>query len=167
MICLIVKSILIISFSAQYRFFIDVYLIAIFLLIKNLSEQKTVFTAVFLSVFISLIFTFPGFIQKFGIGKQMKEFSFSKLVKPKVTSVLNVNSEYKIGNFNFKVPKYPLEKKVFPSLNIYDLKLYYYYGIFPQCFGKDYKSGFFQRKLTETEKNELKNIISETEKLKP
>ena len=158
---------MIITFSAQYRFFIDVYLIAIFLLIKNLSEQKTVFTAFFLSVFISVIFMFPGFVQKFRVGKQMKEFSFSQLIKPQLPSTFNIYSKYEIGNFNFTVPKYPLEKKVFPSLNIYDLKLYYYYGIFPQCFGKDYKNGFFQRKLTETEKKELKNIISETEKLKP
>jgi len=167
LICLVLKSILIISFSAQYRLFLDVYLIAIFLLIKNFSEQKAVFTTVFLSIFISVIFTFPGFIQKYNIGKRMSAFNFSQLYKPQVNSAINIYSEYKIGNFIFNVPKDPLNKNAFPVLNVYDLKLYDYYGIFPQYFGKDYKSGFFQRRLTDTEKVQLKNIISQTEKLNP
>lgn len=165
--CLILKSILIISFSAQYRFFIDVYLIAIFLLIKKLSKRKAVFTAVFLCVFLSLIFTFPGFIQKFGVGKRMSEFNISQLYKPTEIKSIKINKKYKIGNLSFIASKNPIDKVHFLSLNIYDLKLYYYYGIFPQYLGKDYKNGFFQRKLTESERIELKNIISETEKLKP
>ncbi len=164
---LILKSILIISFSAQYRFFIDVYLVAIFLLVKNISESKAIFTTVFISIFIAVIFIFPGFVQKFNIGKQMSVFSWSQLYKPKENNLININSEYKIGNLNFYVPKYPFDRDFFPSLNIYDLKLYDYYGIFPQYLDKDLKSGFFQRKLTEEEKIQLKKIISETEKDHP
>lgn len=167
LICLILKSILIISFSVQYRFFIDVYLIAIFFIFKNISENSSVTTAVCLSVFISVIFTFPGFLQQFNIGKRLSNFSWSQLYKPQVSSVININSEYKIGNLNFYVPKYPFVKDFLPALNIYDLKLYDYYGIFPQQIGNDYENGFFQRKLTAKEKIQLKKIITETEELKP
>ncbi len=166
LILLIVKSILIISFSAQYRFFIDVYLIAIFLIFKHLSESKTIFIAVFLSTFISVIFTFPGFVQKFNIGKRMSDFSWSQLYKPKEISI-KINKEHKIGNLTFYASKNLIDKVHFPSLNIYDLKLYSYYGVFPQHLKRDFKDGFFQRKLTNEEKIQLKKIISETDKLKP
>ena len=167
LICIILKSILILSFSAQYRFFIDVYVIAIFLIFKNLSENSSVTTAVCLSVFISVIFTFPGFLQQFNIGKRLSNFSWSQFYKPKVSSLININSEYTIGNFIFYVPRYPFEKDFLPALNIYDLKLYDYYGVFPQQMGNDCKDGFYQRKLSAEEKIELKKIITETEKLKP
>ena len=167
LICLLLKSILIISFSAQYRFFIDVYLVAVFLLFKNISESKAVFTTVFLSVFLSVMFTFPGFIQKFNVGKRMSYFSFSQLYRPTEINLVNINKECKIGNFNFNASKKPEDKVHFPALNLYDLKLYDYYGIFPQYFGKDFKKGIFQRKMTNDEKIQLKNIIAETQKLKP
>lgn len=167
LICLIIKTIIIISFSAQYRFFIDVYLLALFLLFKNMSEEKSVFTAAFLSVFIAVIFTFPGFIQKFNVGKKMSEFSWSQFYKPKDVSQIKANPDFRIGNFNFNASKDPVDKVHFPALNIYDLKLYDYYGVFPQYFGKDHKNGMFQRKLTADEKIQLKKIISETRQLKP
>ncbi|RKE88770.1 LIC_10190 family membrane protein [Epilithonimonas arachidiradicis] len=166
-ICVFLKFILIIVFSAQYRFFIDVYLIVLFLIFKNISEEKTVFVSVFLSVFMSVIFIFPGFVQKLNVGKKMSGFNWYQLYKPKENNLINFNSDYKIGNLNFHVPKYPFQKEFFPWLNIYDLKLYDYYGIFPQYLDKDLKSGFFQRKLTKEEKIQLKDIISETEKYNP
>jgi hypothetical protein len=167
LICLLVKTILIIYFSAQYRFFIDVYLIAVFLLFKNISESKAIFTGVFLSIFLSVMFTFPGFLQKFSIGKRMSEFSWSQLYKPSAINLININKEYKIGNFAFKASKNLQDKVHFPALTLYALKLYDYYGVFPQYFGRDFKDGIFQRKLTDDEKAHLKKIISETEKLKP
>jgi hypothetical protein len=166
--CILLKFILIIIFSAQYRFFVDVYLVALFLVFKNISDEKAVFISVFFSVFISIIFTFNGFVKyRFQMGKWMTGFQISQLIKPSESKNLNINSEYKMGNLNFFVPKNPFEKTFFPTLNIYDLKLYDYYGIFPQYLGNDLKSGFFQRKLTKEEKNQLEKIISETEKYKP
>jgi hypothetical protein len=167
LICLFVKTILIISFSAQYRFFIDIYLIAVFLLFKNVSESKVVIVSVFLSIFLSVMFTFPGFLQKFNIGKRMSDFSWSQLYKPAAINLININKDYKIGNFIFKASENLQDKVHFPSLSIYDLKLYDYYGVFPQYFGKNHKDGIFQRKLTDDEKVQLKKIIFETEKLKP
>lgn len=167
-IVILMKFILIIIFSAQYRFFIDVYLVVLFLLLKNISEEKSVFGSVFLSVFISVIFTLPGFVKdKFYTGKWMTGFQMSQLIKPSAFDRVNFNSEYKIGNLNFYVPKYPFQKDFFPWINIYDLKLYDYYGIFPQYLDDEVKDGFLQRKLTKDEKIQLKKIISETEKYNP
>ena len=167
LICLILKSIIILSFSAQYRFFIDVYAIAIFLIFKNISEEKAIFTTAFLSVLISVLFTFPGFLHQFNIGKRLSGFNWAQIYKPVENNLININSEYKIGNLNFYVPQNPFEKQHFPWINSYDLKLYDYYGIFPQQIGNEYKDGFYQRKLTPKEKIQLKKIIAETEKYKP
>lgn len=167
LICIIIKFILIIIFSAQYRFFIDVYLIAIFLVFKNISEEKAVFVTAFLSVLISVLFIFPGFLHNFNIGKRLSGFNWAQIYKPVENNLININSEYKIGNLNFYVPQNPFEKQHFPWINSYDLKLYDYYGIFPQQIGNEYKDGFYQRKLTPKEKIQLKKIIAETEKYKP
>lgn len=167
LICLLIKTILVISFSAQYRFFIDVYLIAVFLLIRNFSEQKSVFIAVFLSIFITIVFTFPVFVQQFNMGKRMSDFIWSQLYRPRELKSNMTNKEFKIGNFRFNASKNLSDKVHFPALSIYDLKLYDYYGIFPQYFGEDFHDGIFQRKLSEKEKIQLKKIIAETEKLKP
>lgn len=167
LICLIIKSVLILSFSAQYRFFIDVYLVTTFLLFKNISKSKAIYSSVFLTVFISLIFTFPNILQQFNIGKRMSGFSWAQLYKPKEVISVKINQEFKIGNFSFNTSKDLQDKTHFPALNIYDLKLYDYYGIFPQYFGKDYKEGIYQQKMNGSEKMQLKKIIYETEKLKP
>ena len=134
---------------------------------KNISENSSVTTAVCLSVFISVIFTFPGFLQQFNIGKRLSNFSWSQLYKPIEKDLITINEECKIGNFNFNSSQNLNDKVYFPSLNIYDLKLYDYYGVFPQQMGNDCKDGFYQRKLSAEEKIELKKIITETEKLKP
>ncbi|WDF46821.1 hypothetical protein PQ459_18220 [Chryseobacterium sp. KACC 21268] len=167
LIFLIVKSVVIFTISAQYRFFIDVYVIAIFILVKYISEKKLLFFTVFLSLFVSVIFIFPRMIQKFNIGNRMSDFSWSQLYKPAQYNSVKISKNYTIGNLNFNSSKKIEHKDHFPSLNLYDLKLYDYYGIFPQYLVKDYKSGFFQRKLTAAEKIQLKKIIAETQKLNP
>ena len=165
--CLVLKSIVIFSFSAQYRFFIDVYLIALFLILNDISESKAVFIAVFLSIFISVIFTFPGFVQQYNMGKWMSGFSWSQIYKPKTIKQVDVNKNFKLGNLSFSTSKDIRNKNHFPVLGLYDVKLYEYYGIFPQYFGNDFKNGIFQRKITAQEKIRLKEIIAETEKQNP
>lgn len=156
----IVKFILIIIFSAQYRFFIDLYLITFFLIFKNIHRDKAVVFSIFFSLLISVIFTFLGFItSRFQMGKWMTGFRWSQLYEPNTVKSSQLSEENIIGNFKFNVPKNPFDKKTFPSLNIYDLKLYHYYGIFPQ----NSKDGFIQRKLTDTEKIQLKKIIDKLE----
>jgi len=165
--CLILKTIIILLFSAQYRFFLDVYIVALVLIIKKLSEDRAVLIALFLSVFITVNFTFPGFVQKLGLGKRMSDFRWLQLYQPQHLAQNSPIKQFKIGNLSFNASRDPVSKVHFPALSISDLKLYYYYGIFPQYFKKDLKDWIFQRKMTSQEKIQLKNIISETEKFKP
>jgi len=163
LICLLIKTILILSFSAQYRFFIDVYLIALFLLLKNVSKSKSIFAAVFISIFVSLIFIFPGFLKnKFHSGKWMPGFQWSQIIKPNEFRPEGFQS-YQLGNVKFKCTKGLIYNNSFPALSLYWLKTYQYYGIFPQSSD----DGFIQKKMNEEEKFQLKKIITETEKLKP
>lgn len=162
-ICVLLKFILIIVFSAQYRFFIDIYLIVLFLIFKDISEEKAVFVSVFLSVFISIIFTLPGFVKgQFNMGKWMSGFQMSQLIKPTEFKSENPKS-YQLGNLKFHATKELIYKTQFPAMSLYWLKTYQYYNVFPQIS----ENGFIQKKLTEKEKMELKKIINDLENTKP
>ncbi|UQB67323.1 hypothetical protein KI430_09705 [Epilithonimonas zeae] len=162
-ISILFKFILIIVFSAQYRFFIDVYLIVIFLIFKNISEEKTVFVSVFLSIFISIIFSLPGFVKaKFHMGKWLSGFQVSQLIKPTEFKSENPKS-YQLGNLKFNTTKDLIYKTQFPAMSLYWLKTYQYYNVFPQISD----DGFIQKKLNEKEKIELNEIINDLESSKP
>ena len=101
------------------------------------------------------------------MGKWMSGFSSCQIYKPKTIKQVDVNKNFKLGNLSFSTSKDIRNKTHFPVLGLYDLKLYDYYGIFPQYFGNDFKNGIFQRKITAQEKIRLKEIIAETEKQNP
>lgn len=162
-ICVLLKFILVIVFSAQYRFFIDVYLLVVFLILKNISEEKAVFVSVFLSVFISIIFTLPGFIKdKFHMGKWMSGFQISQLTIPTEFQSEKPKS-YQLGNLKFNATNGLIYKTQFPAMSLYWLKTYQYYNVFPQILN----NGFIQKKLSEKEKIELNEIIIDLENSKP
>ena len=160
---IIVKSVLLIIISAQYRFFIDVYLVTIFVLVKDISYEKTIFTAVFLSVLTAVVFTFPDFVkQSFHLGKRMSGFTASQLIRPVELHIENYKS-YQFGNLKFNATEKLIEQAPFPAIPLYWLKTYEYYNIFPQLD----KGGFVQRKMTNEERLELKKIIVDLEKSTP
>jgi len=161
--CFLIKFALIIVFSAQYRFFIDLYLITVFLIFKNISEEKAVFTSVFLSIFISILFTFPGFIKhRFYMGRWMSGFHMSQLIKP--TEYKSEESKsFQLGNLKFYTTKGLIYETAFPAMSLYWLKTYQYYDVFPQKSD----NGFIQKKLSKQEQKQLAEIIEDLEKSKP
>ena len=162
-VCFLIKFILIITLSAQYRFFIDLYLITIFLVFKDISEEKAVFTSVFLSIFISILFSFPRFVQnQFQNGIWMKEFRWSQIIEP-IEPQSNIFKTYQLGNLKFNSTKKLNYKTDFPAIALYQLRIFQYYNIFAQ------KSdcGFIQKKLSEKEQKQLAEIIENLEKSKP
>ncbi|MDP9956646.1 hypothetical protein J2X97_002305 [Epilithonimonas hungarica] len=162
-ICILFKLVLIIIFSAQYRFFIDVYLITLFLIFKNISEEKVIFTSVVLSILISIIFIFPGFVKdKFHMGKWMSGFQMSQLIRP-TEFESEIPRRYQLGNLKFNATKGLVDKTSFPAMSLYWLRTYQYYGVFPQI--SDH--GFIQKKLTGKEKIKLQEIIDDLERPKP
>ncbi len=162
-ISVFIKFAILIVFSAQYRFFIDVYLITFFLLLKDITYNKTVFTAVFLSVLIAVLFTFPGFVKhRFHMGKWMSGFTASQLIRP-VEFQNQKYKSYQLGNLKFNATKNLIYKTPFPAMSLYWLKTYEYYNIFPQLD----KNGFIQKKMTTEERSELRKIIIDLEKSTP
>lgn len=162
-VCFLMKFALIIILSAQYRFFIDLYLITVFLIFKNISEEKAVFTSVFLSILISILFTFPGFVKnQFQNGIWMKDLLWSQMIKP-VELQSDVFKTYQLGNLKFNSTKKLNYKTNFPSIALHQLRIFQYYNVFPQKSD----NGFIQKKLSKQEQKQLVEIIEDLEKSKP
>ncbi len=166
-ISLLIKSILILAFSAQYRFFIDVFFVIFFVLFHEYFNQKKsiiVFSA--LSLFFISMLSFPAFIQKyipsFRVGSFMTGFEKEQLYKPSTYEYYQFNT-FKIGNFKFNVShNYPYSfdtplPAVTPFYIFDDVKA----GIFPQLSDKnDVKKGFIWKKMTSEEKKEAQKVIN-------
>lgn len=160
-LCFLLKFIIIALFSAQYRFFLDLYLVTIFLWIKNMNDGKAVFIAMCMSAFILLIFSVPGAVKdRLMVGKWLTGLQLSQFYKPAFSKEVKIYKQETVGNFNFNASENPFSKDRFPSLSLYDLKLYNYYGIIPQQDG----NGFVQRKMTPKEKLQLQQIMDDLKK---
>ncbi|WP_185151289.1 LIC_10190 family membrane protein [Chryseobacterium viscerum] len=166
-ISLFIKSILILAFSAQYRFFIDVFFVIFFVLFHEYFNQKksiVVFSA--LSVFFISMISFPGLIQKyipsFRVGSFMTGFEKEQLYQPSTYKYQQFDT-FKVGNFTFNVSNnYPYSfdtplPAITPFYIFDDAKA----GIFPQLFDKnDIKKGFIWKKMTSEEKKEAEKVIN-------
>ncbi|PJJ68003.1 LIC_10190 family membrane protein [Chryseobacterium geocarposphaerae] len=166
-ISILIKSILIILFSAQYRFFIDVFFVIFFVMFINYFDKKksliifSVFSLFFVG-FISIPQLVKKHLQSFYLGNFMKEPEIEQLYKPSVYKAIDYNS-YKIGNLNFNVSKkYPLNYSTpLPAISEGYVFEYIKAGIFPQLIDEtDTESGFIWKKLNSKEKKEADNVIN-------
>lgn len=166
-ISLLVKSILILAFSAQYRFFIDVFFVVFFVLFHEyFNQKKSIIVFSVLSLFFISMLSFPAFIQKyipsFRVGSFMTGFKTEQLYKPSSYAYHQFNT-FKIGNFKFNVShNYPYSfdtplPAVTPFYIFDDVKA----GIFPQLSDKNnLKKGFIWKKMTPEEKKEAQKVIN-------
>lgn len=166
-ISLLIKSILILVFSAQYRFFIDVFFVIFFVLFHEyFNRKKSIIVFSVLSLFFISILSFPALIQKyipsFRVGSFMTGFEKEQLYKPSTYEYHQFNT-FKIGNFKFNVShNYPYSfdtplPAVTPFYIFDDVKA----GIFPQLLDKnDLKKGFIWKKMTSEEKKEAQKVIN-------
>ncbi len=166
-ISLLIKSILVLAFSAQYRFFIDVFFVVFFVMFHEYFNQKKsilVFSA--LSLFFISMLSFPALIQKyipsFRVGSFMTGFEKEQLYKPS-TYEYHQYDTFKVGNLKFNVSRnYPYSfdtplPAVTPFYIFDDVKA----GIFPQLSDKkDLKKGFIWKKMTPEEKKEAQKVIN-------
>ncbi|MDW9380060.1 hypothetical protein GFU89_07640 [Chryseobacterium sp. JV558] len=173
-ISLLIKSILTLAFSAQYRFFIDVFFVVFFVLFREyFNQKKSIIVFSVLSLFFISMLSFPALIQKyipsFRVGSFMTGFEKEQLYRPSTYEYRQFNT-FKIGNFKFNVSRnYPYSfdtplPAVTPFYIFDDVKA----GIFPQLSDKnDLKKGFIWKKMTPEEKKEAQrviNIIKNTDK---
>ncbi len=163
------KSILVLLFSAQYRFFIDVFFV-VFLIVFNdrVKEKLALFNFNFGALIILFLMSFPQILQSkvssFKLGYYMQGFVITQFLKPAYFE-LNSYKTYKIGNLEFNVPNYDLcFDTPQPALSPDSVKKYFEVGIFPQKITENLKDGFTWKKLSKDEKEKLKIIISSLEK---
>ncbi|WP_223599876.1 hypothetical protein [Chryseobacterium sp. GVT01B] len=166
-ISLLIKSILVLTFSAQYRFFIDVFFVVFFVLFyEYFNQKKSIIVFSVLSLFFVSMLSFPALIQKyipsFRVGSFMTGFEKKQLYKPSTYEYRQFNT-FKIGNFKFNVShNYPYSfdtpvPAVTPFYIFDDVKA----GIFPQLSDKnDLKKGFIWKKMTPEEKKEAQKVIN-------
>ncbi|MDR3025999.1 MAG: hypothetical protein LBV25_18485 [Chryseobacterium sp.] len=166
-ISLLIKSILVLAFSAQYRFFIDVFFVVFFVLFHEyFNQKKSIIVFSVLSLFFISMLSFPAFIQKyipsFRVGSFMTGFEKKQLYQPSTYEYRQFNT-FKIGNFKFNVShNYPYSfdtplPAITPFYIFDDVKA----GIFPQLADKnDLKKGFIWKKMTSEEKKEAQKVIN-------
>lgn len=166
-ISLLIKSILVLVFSAQYRFFIDVFFVIFFVLFYEYFDRKksiTVFSA--LSLLCISILSLPEFIQRyipsFRVGSFMTGIDKKQLYKPSTYEYHQFNT-FKVGNFKFNISHhYPYSFDTpIPAVNPNYIFDYMEAGIFPQLSDKnDLKKGFIWKKMTSEEKKEAQKVIN-------
>ncbi len=168
-ISIIIKCVLVLYFSAQYRFFIDVFFVVFFVLFYKIANRKVVLTITSVSVVFSLfLFCNPKILQEvipsFKLGNFMSGFYKSQFIKPN-NFELNKFTKHKIGNLEFYVVKdYPFSFDTpIPAISPEFLKEDYNAGIFPQKISEDVSDGFILMKLTKKDKQKLELILKKLE----
>lgn len=164
-ISVLIKSIFILFFSAQYRFFIDVFFVIIFVvLFENIKKKTALLVFTFLTIFFVSMLSFPGFIRQylpsFQLGRFMSEFNAQQLLKPS-NYEYNKFGCYKVGNLKFNISKqypYNFDTPV-PAISESYFFDYQKEGIFPQLIDKNnIRKGFIWKKLNLKEKKEVEKV---------
>ncbi|WP_394368224.1 LIC_10190 family membrane protein [Chryseobacterium muglaense] len=165
-ISILIKSILVLLFSAQYRFFIDVFFVIFFIVFfKYLNKKNAVLISSFLMFAVLVIFSFPNLIQKFipsfQVGRFMTPFEKKQIL---ISSHYQYNQyhSYKVGNLKFNVSKkYPFNFDTpVPAISVNYIFDYQKEQIFPQPIDNNHlKKGFIWKKLNAEEKKEFDKTI--------
>lgn len=169
-ISIVIKSILVLLFSAQYRFFIDVFFVVFFLILYDFFTRKRsiLFYSIF-SLFIVGYITFPmilgQIIPSYRMSSLMGQFSFKQIYKPSIYQYKKFES-YQVGNLKFNIShRYSLNFDTpTPAISESFVLDYQNAGIFPQLIDeKDISKGFIWKKLNKIEKLEVQNVILKIE----
>ena len=167
-VAVVLKSIVVLLFSAQYRFFLDVFFVIFFVMCCQIGAQKKRSLMVFmvLSVFIGVFLSFPNVLKTvfptFRLGSFMTGISKNQFYKPSYFE-LNEFKTYQIGNLKFNVvQEYPFSfdtplPAISPQFIQEDLDA----GIFPQLKGTTLKEGFKWRNISEAEKIQIQKILDD------
>ncbi|MCF2217795.1 hypothetical protein H9Q08_00570 [Chryseobacterium sp. PS-8] len=165
-ISLIIKSILVLLFSAQYRFFMDVFFVIFFLLfVDYFNQKKSLIVFSGLSIIFIGFLTFPNILQtyfpSFNPGNFMGKFEKEQLYKPSVYESTKFDS-FRVGNLNFNVSaNYPFNyDSKLPAISAGYVSQDEKAGIFPQLIDNtDLKKGFIWKKLNDEEKKQARSVI--------
>lgn len=166
-IAVVFKTLLVLMFSAQYRFFMEIFFVIFFVIFYRrvrLRHGLMVYTVAGAAAFAVL--SFPGLIQKslpsFKLGKFMMGFQKGQLLEPSVFAWKKYRT-HTIGNLTFHVVEgYPFSFDVpLPAISPEFLKEDLEAGIFPQKVSDDLKAGFRWRDLNAEERAQLQKIVDD------
>ena len=164
-ISIMIKSIVVLLFSAQYRFFLDVFFVVFFVMLFQVFSKRNSLRIFFVfSGIVGTFLTFPHFTKtvfpSFNLGYFMMGFNENQWYKPAYFELKN-HKNYQIGNLKFNVvQQYPYSFDTpLPAISPYFIKKDLDAGIFPQLKGKTLKDGFIWRKINEEEKIQLQKIL--------
>lgn len=166
LISLLIKSFLVLIFSAQYRFFIDVFFVIVFMVLRNhCSRRISVGGFSVMGIALAGILLFPGILQtyvpSFRLGSFMGKFETTQWYRPSVYEY-NRYRTYTVGNFRFNVSyRYPYSfdtplPAVSESYLFDEVKT----GIFPQMIDSgNIRKGFVCKKLDPAEQKRADTIV--------
>lgn len=165
-VSLIIKSILVLLFSAQYRFFIDVFFVIFLVFLAGCFNRKTSLALFFvLNMIIISFLMMPDilktYLPSFRPGSFMGKYEIKQLYKPSAYHYNNFNS-YKIGNLKFNVSKnYPYNFDTeLPAISESYIYSNIKAGIFPQLADEEnIHHGFIWKKLTPIQKTEAEKVM--------
>jgi hypothetical protein len=169
-ISIIIKSLAVLLFSAQYRFFIDVFFVIFFVLFINyLNKKISIVIFSFFSLIFIIFLTAPHilytYLPSFRPGSFMRKFEMKQLYEPSIYHYHTFNS-YKIGNLKFNVSrKYPYNFDTpLPAISEGYIYNNVRAGVFPQMEDEtNMHKGFIWKKLTPTQKKEAQKVIHSIE----
>nr|WP_314495053.1 hypothetical protein [uncultured Chryseobacterium sp.] len=167
-ISIVIKSIMVLIFSAQYRFFTDVFFVIIFVMLYHTFNKKKSIAAysVLTVIFVNFI-VFPTMISRYipsyRMSSFMGRFEWIQLYKPSLYEYSKYDS-YEIGNLKFNVSeKYPFNFDTpIPAISESFIFDYQKAGIFPQMMDKNnIRKGFIWKKTSSEERKQLKKVTRE------
>lgn len=160
-----IKCLLVLNFSAQYRFFMDVFFVVLILISdKKLHLQWSAAASLIGCVAVLVMLAAPAWLQKlvpsFRTAQFMYGFSSEQLWKPMNYGAGKFRT-FKVGNLQFSAPKnYPFVYRTpLPAISPSYIQEYLDAGIFPQKAGKDLKNGLIWKKITEQERKNIQEIL--------
>lgn len=162
---LTVKFLIVLSFSGQYRFMLDIVIISCFVIFHDKLRERTIISLTATGfLLLTVFFFFPRQLQSlvpsFQLSSYVKPFDANQFVKPCGYDSTPFRG-HQIGNLYFNVPAdYPfIYKTPLPAISPYNLKRFYEDGIFPQKTVGRFYTGFHWRKLDETQRTQLFKIV--------
>ncbi|WP_315054246.1 LIC_10190 family membrane protein [Chryseobacterium indoltheticum] len=165
-ISILIKSILVLLFSAQYRFFIDVFFVMFFVVFfESLNKKYALLIGSGLAIIFVSLFSYPKIVQQFipsfRLGRNLTQFEVKQVLKPSYY-IYNQYNSFEIGDLKFNVSKrYPFSFDTpIPAISESYIIDYQKEMFFPQLIDKkNLKKGFIWKKLNVKEKKEVDKTI--------
>jgi len=151
--------------SAQYRFFIDVFLVFGFIILYKSWYAFGKISSLSMITIVLVFLAIPQVLQRqlpsFRIGNMMSGFYMKQVLLPSHFE-LNNYQHYKIGNLSFNISNnYPFNFDTpIPAISQASLLRYQKLGIFPQLIEENnLKSGFIWKSIRGKDRENLNKII--------